>query len=62
MTHTELVLTQPDWTRFLTPEGLAEKAGTKVAPKRLDPAARQFHLGAHGVPLGECRFIHVRGA
>ncbi len=26
------------------------------APKRLDPAARQLHLGAHGVPLGEWRF------
>ncbi len=22
-----MILTQPDWTRFLTPEGLAEKCG-----------------------------------
>jgi hypothetical protein len=28
MTHTELALTQPDWSRFMTPEGLAEKSGT----------------------------------
>jgi hypothetical protein len=31
MTHTELALTQPDWTRFMTPEGLAEKSGTSRA-------------------------------
>ncbi len=31
MTHPELALTQTDWTRFLTPEALAEKAGTSRA-------------------------------
>ncbi|MCP5088598.1 MAG: sensor histidine kinase [Rhodobacteraceae bacterium] len=31
MKHTELTLTQPDWTRFLSPDGLAEKAGTSRA-------------------------------
>ena len=46
---TKLTLTQPDWTRFMDPNGLAEKAGVPVEAlsiKRPLTSSKHWGLGA----------------